>query len=95
MREECSSRSANGIGSRCAAHAKPTPKRSRPIEGADRLGFERQVDLDAAGVTVSITGGTVKLGGKVKVRVERGVAERAAWSAPNATRIEDNITIAH
>lgn len=56
--------------------------------------FKRQADLDAAGVTVSTDGGTVKLGGKVKVWAERGVAERAAWSAPGVTHVEDNITIA-
>ncbi|WP_447766045.1 BON domain-containing protein [Sphingopyxis panaciterrae] len=39
-------------------------------------------------------GGTVKLGGKVKTWAERGVAERAAWSAPGVARAEDNITIA-
>jgi osmotically-inducible protein OsmY len=56
--------------------------------------FKRQADLDAAAVTVTTDGGTVKLGGKVKAWAERGVAERAAWSAPGVTRVEDNITIA-
>jgi len=54
--------------------------------------FKRQADLDAAAVTTD--GGIIKLGGKVKAWAERGVAERAAWSAPGGPRVEDNITIA-
>lgn len=67
-----------------------------PADVKERIvsAFKRQADLDAAGVTVSTEGGTVKLGGKVKAWAERGVAERAAWSAPGVTRVEDNITIA-
>lgn len=67
-----------------------------PADVKERIvsAFKRQADLDAAGVTVSTDGGTVKLGGKVKAWAERGVAERAAWSAPGVTRVEDNITIA-
>lgn len=55
--------------------------------------FKLQAELDAAAVTVTTDGGIAKLGGKVKAWAERGVAERAAWSAPGVTRVEDNITI--
>lgn len=67
-----------------------------PLDVKDRIvsAFKRQADLDAAGVTVSTDGGIVKLGGKVRAWPERGVAERAAWSAPGVTRVEDNIAIA-
>ncbi|UKK85554.1 BON domain-containing protein [Sphingopyxis sp. BSN-002] len=67
-----------------------------PADVKERIvaAFKRQADLDAAAVTVSTDGGTVKLAGKVKAWAERGVAERAAWSAPGVTRVEDNITIA-
>lgn len=67
-----------------------------PADVKERIvsAFKRQTDLDAAAVTVTTDGGTVKLGGKVKAYAERGVAERAAWSAPGVTRVEDNITIA-
>ena len=66
-----------------------------PADVKERIvsAFKRQADLDAAAVTVSTDGGTVKLGGKVRAWAERGVAERAAWSAPGVTRVEDNITI--
>lgn len=68
-----------------------------PSDVKDRIvsAFKRQADLDAASVTVMTDGGTVKLSGKVKAWAERGVAERAAWSAPGVTRVEDNITVAY
>ncbi|WP_232476365.1 BON domain-containing protein [Flavisphingomonas formosensis] len=55
--------------------------------------FKRQADLDATTVTVETDGATVKLGGKVKAWMERGIAERAAWAAPGVTKVEDNIMI--
>lgn len=55
--------------------------------------FKRQADLDAAGVTVTTDGSTVKLSGKVHAWNERGIAERAAWSAPGVTRVEDHLTV--
>lgn len=63
-----------------------------PADVKERIvsAFKRQADLDAAGVTVSTEGGTLKLGGKVKAWAE----QRAAWSAPGVTRVVDNITIA-
>lgn len=65
-----------------------------PADVKERIvsAFKPQADLDAAAVTTG--GGTVKLGGKVQAWAERGVAERAARSAPGGTRVEDNITIA-
>lgn len=68
-----------------------------PADVKDRIvsAFKRQADLDAASVTVMTDGGTVKLSGKVKAWAERGAAERAAWSAPGVTRVEDNITVAY
>jgi len=55
--------------------------------------FRRQANLDAASVTVKTDGGTVTLGGTVKAWNERGIAERAAWSAPGVARVEDHIIV--
>ncbi|MBT2188358.1 BON domain-containing protein [Sphingobium nicotianae] len=55
--------------------------------------FKRQANLDAKSVTVVTDGGTVKLGGSVKAWNERRIAERAAWSAPGVSRVEDNIVV--
>lgn len=57
--------------------------------------FKRQANLDAASVTVSTDGSTVKLGGKVKAWNERRIAERVAWAAPGVTNVEDEIMIAY
>jgi osmotically-inducible protein OsmY len=55
--------------------------------------FRCQADLDARAVTVTMDGSKVKLGGNVHGWHERQVAERAAWSAPGVTQIEDQIRI--
>ncbi|WP_454884176.1 BON domain-containing protein [Sphingomonas oryzagri] len=56
--------------------------------------FRRQANLDAGGISVRTDGGKVVLTGQVKAWYERGVAERAAWSAPGVTRVEDHLTVA-
>ncbi|MBB3957184.1 MULTISPECIES: BON domain-containing protein [Novosphingobium] len=55
--------------------------------------FERQADLDAAAVTITLDGGKVTLGGKVRAPYERRVAEQAAWAAPGVTQVEDHIIV--
>lgn len=55
--------------------------------------FKRQADLDAAHVTVTTHGSTVKLSGKVKAWNERTIAERAAWAAPGVNKVEDHLVI--
>ncbi|AMK22913.1 MULTISPECIES: BON domain-containing protein [Sphingomonadaceae] len=57
--------------------------------------IKRQADLDAATVTVLTDGGKVTLSGKVKAWNERQIAERAAWSAPGVTKVDDNIVVAY
>jgi osmotically-inducible protein OsmY len=48
---------------------------------------------DTADITVRAEGGRVSLGGSVRNRHERRLAEDAAWSAPGISEIEDNIVI--
>lgn len=67
---------------------------SRDVKDRIMAAFKRQADLDAGTVTVVTDGGTVRLGGKVRAWNERGIAERAAWSAPGVTKVEDNIVVA-
>jgi len=55
--------------------------------------FKRQAGIDAAGVTVVTDGGTIRLNGKVRAWSERGIAERAAWSAPGVSKVEDHLTV--
>ena len=56
--------------------------------------LKRSAALDANTINVSVDGGAVKLRGEVHGWNERRVAERAAWSIPGVTRVEDEIVFA-
>jgi len=55
--------------------------------------LHRNAELDASRVTVHTEGSKVILGGKVHAWYERDIAERAAWSAPGVTEVQDHIQI--
>lgn len=55
--------------------------------------FERNAEVEAKRITVEVTDGRVVLSGKVDSWIEREEAERAAWSVPGVTAVEDRIAI--
>jgi len=55
--------------------------------------LRRNAELDASRITVQTDGGKVTLGGKVHAFFERAIAERAAWSAPGVTDVQDHIQV--
>jgi len=55
--------------------------------------LKRSAELDANSIMVAVRNDRVTLLGKVKTWRERGVAERAAWSAPGVTAVEDRLYI--
>lgn len=63
------------------------------VKASLRAAFGRSAELEASGVTVEVTDGRVILGGKVRSWIEREEAERAAWSVPGVTAVEDRIGI--
>jgi osmotically-inducible protein OsmY len=61
----------------------------RKIEEALR----RAAEVDASHVTVETNGGEVILRGTVRSWAERQDAERAAWSAPGVTKVDNRIIV--
>lgn len=51
-------------------------------------------DINAASIRVTVNGSVVKLEGKVHLLREREVVERAAWSVPDVSKVEDYLLIA-
>lgn len=61
----------------------------RRIEDA----LERQADIEAKQILVSVEGNKVRLDGKIKAWGERDIIERAAWSAPGVGKVEDHLSM--
>lgn len=55
--------------------------------------LERQAEIDASHIKVSVEGAEVRLDGNVRAWSEREAAERAAWAAPGVLMVRDNLMI--
>jgi osmotically-inducible protein OsmY len=71
---------------------RPTPSElKKKIEEA----LVRNAQTDAERITVEVQGSKIILKGIVRSWAERLEAERAAWSAPGITEVENRITISY
>jgi osmotically-inducible protein OsmY len=74
-------------------HVKPLVQAAdikRRIEDA----LERQAELEAKQISVTVEGNKVRLEGKVRAWSERETIERAAWAAPGVEAVVDRVSIA-
>jgi osmotically-inducible protein OsmY len=79
-----------GVTNKIEIKPKVTPQEVKSkIEEALR----RSAELDARRIRVEVDGSTVKLYGGVSSWAEREEAERAAWSAPGTTVVENHIIV--
>jgi osmotically-inducible protein OsmY len=80
-----------GVNDRIKVRPVVTPSGVKEqIENALR----RNAELDAQRIKVDVDQNKVTLHGTVHSWFERGVAERAAWSAPGVSQVEDELTVA-
>jgi osmotically-inducible protein OsmY len=61
----------------------------RRIEAA----LDRQAELEASKISITVEGDKVRLDGKVRAWFEKDIIERAAWAAPGVRTVEDHVSV--
>ena len=64
------------------------------VKGRIEHALRRAAELDAKNIKVDVNDSKVTLHGTVHSWAERSEVERAAWSAPGVTQVEDDLTVA-
>jgi osmotically-inducible protein OsmY len=69
------------------------PVQAHEVKEKLEKALQRSAEVEASRITVETEGGKVILNGRVKAWYERDIAERAAWSAPGVTEVQNRIAI--
>ena len=67
--------------------------KAKAVKDDIRSAFERNAALDADGLSVTTSNGTVKIKGAVNSWAEHDEAVSAAWAAPGVTDVDDRILV--
>lgn len=67
--------------------------RPKDVQHAIELALERQADLEAELVVVTVKGGVVRLEGALHSRHQRRIVEDAAWAAPGVYAVDNRTTV--
>jgi osmotically-inducible protein OsmY len=63
------------------------------VKGQIERALRRNAQVEASGIRVETSGGSVTLKGKVHDWFERDLIERAAWSVAGVTEVHDRLTV--
>lgn len=67
---------------------------SDDVRGAIRAALERHAEIEESGIVITVEDSKVVLSGVIDSWNECQEVERAAWSAPGVTEVENNIVVA-
>ena len=79
-----------GVTNKIEIKPKVTPQE---VKSEIEVALRRSAELDARRISVVVEGSVMKLYGSVRSWAEREEAERAAWSAPGTTMVENHIMV--
>jgi len=63
------------------------------VHATIRAALDRRADIEAGNITVTVVGDKVILDGRVNAWTEREAIERAVWSVPGVSEVEDHIKL--